>query len=160
MRVIIEFDNRTTVVKDVNSKHWLIELVKDGDLTRQEAREVEIIMNMHSTMSARQPIPDKPKEGPGFAHDLTCNSAWASGQYDTSCLRCKKIKAVVMLRRKNIRQGAAPQEFLAAKAMADRIIAEFALTRGEVYDREFPEAQLPERSLGMGTVRQRKKDII
>ena len=112
-----------------------------------------------SGMSARQPRPATPEVDrtlPGMSHLLDCTSALSAMQYDSRCMRCSKIKAVVFLRRKTIRNGAAPQEFLSAKAMADRLIAAFGLTRGEVYDREYPQAALPP----IATVRQRRKEVL
>lgn len=58
-------------------------------------------------------------------------------RYDSRCMRCVKIKHVIALRRKTLANGSSPQEEESAKAIADKLVAQYKLTRGECFDREF-----------------------
>jgi hypothetical protein len=71
----------------------------------------------------------------GSYHNLDCGSSLAAQDYDNKCLRCKQIKKVVMLRRKTTDNGCGQSESDAAQAIANKLIAQFRLTRGEIYDR-------------------------
>lgn len=69
--------------------------------------------------------------------DEGCQSNFGAMNYDDTCLRCAKIKIVIYLRRKSPSNGCSEQESAAAMALADKIIAKFKLTRGDIFDREY-----------------------
>lgn len=66
-----------------------------------------------------------------------CMSNFGAMNYDDTCLRCSKIKIVIYLRRKSPDNGCSEAESTAAMALADRLIAKFQLTRGDIFDREY-----------------------
>ena len=102
----------------------------------------------NDTIVAPEPI--ERQTGPGMAHNIDCNSRWAIMKYDDRCLRCMKMKHVIMLRRKNRHNGASIPEYLAAQEISKKIILEYDLTVGEVYDPEYPEAPIPQRERRRG----------
>ena len=91
----------------------------------------------------------EPKPEPkmdGQRHNINCKSILSSQQYDSSCLRCSKIKIVVFLRRKTLKNGAEFDEELAAHDKAESLIMTYNLTRGEIFDRTYtPPAVIQQR---------------
>ena len=72
----------------------------------------------------------------GSRHIESCQVNFAAMLFDKEhCLRCKKCWLVVQLRRKS--RGGTEEEADSALTVANRIMDQFKLTRGEVYDREF-----------------------
>lgn len=72
----------------------------------------------------------------GSSHNLDCKSILSAMIYDSKCVRCKKIKYVIALRRKGL-AGASPEEAESADALAGKLVAQYKLTRGETFDREY-----------------------
>lgn len=66
-----------------------------------------------------------------------CLSNYGAMQYDTTCPRCSKIRAVIFLRRKNTRNGCSQDETLLASMKATKMIETYKLTKGEIFDREY-----------------------
>lgn len=85
------------------------------------------------------PLKPKPKDNimnlDGLKHELKCTSNLAAMLWDAKCLRCTKIKRVVLLRRKTTVNGASEGEMALALKQAEKIRLEFKLTRGEIFDR-------------------------
>jgi predicted DCC family thiol-disulfide oxidoreductase YuxK len=73
----------------------------------------------------------------GTSHNLDCQRIDAAMIYDPKCVRCTKIKQVIALRRKRSEFGASEEEESAALNLADKLVATYKLTRGEVFDREY-----------------------
>jgi hypothetical protein len=73
----------------------------------------------------------------GSYHNLDCSSNLAAMTYDSSCIRCVKIKHVIALRRKTTKNGASLQEQATASGLAEKLVVLYKLTRGEVMDREY-----------------------
>lgn len=80
-----------------------------------------------------------PDQSDGFAtrHNQSCSSNFGAMQYDSSCARCVKVRTVIMLRRKNTRNGCSQQESILATMKATSIIETYKLTKGEIFDREY-----------------------
>ena len=66
-----------------------------------------------------------------------CSVNFGAMLFDPDCARCGKINKVIMLKRKRTSTGCLPGEAAAALAMATRIIEQYRLTKGEVFDREY-----------------------
>lgn len=81
----------------------------------------------------------------GTRHNRDCTSSFGAMRYDLQCVRCTKIKKVIMLKRKNLRNGCSQEETVAAMMLARRLVEDYELTRGEVFDREYDPEMLAAR---------------
>jgi hypothetical protein len=70
-----------------------------------------------------------------LSHSSTCSSVFLRSIYDKTCPRCAIVGKVILLRRKNIRNGASAPEAQAASAIALRLIAKHDLKQAELLDR-------------------------
>jgi hypothetical protein len=95
----------------------------------------------------------------GFAtrHNQDCSSNFGAMVYDSQCARCQKINKVIMLRRKNVRNGCSQQESIIATAKATSIIETYKLTRGEIYDREYDSVMIAKRTDIQQATQKRKR---
>ena len=83
--------------------------------------------------------PPPPPPLPGMQHnrDPRCMSNHGAMIYDPECVRCMKINKVIMLKRKTIANGSTEEEAALAIIVADRLIKQYALTRGDIFDRQY-----------------------
>ena len=86
-----------------------------------------------------------PETNDGFAqrHSDDCDAVF--GYTDPICDRCKKINKVIMLRRKNTKNGCSIEEALTASILAVRLIEQYKLTKGEIIDPEYDETVIAQR---------------
>lgn len=91
------------------------------------------------------------KQPPEDNSELGCQTNMGAMNYDDSCLRCSKIKIVIYLRRKSPGNGCSEAESTAAMALADKIIAKFQLTRGDIFDREYNAVAITRRVMAQKT---------
>ena len=56
---------------------------------------------------------------------------------DADCLRCKKISTVIMLNRKTTKNGCSVEEALSASLVANKLIKQYRLSKGDVRDPEY-----------------------
>lgn len=73
----------------------------------------------------------------GLRHIIDCKSNLGAMKYDGRCTRCTKINKVINLRRKTTANGASQTESVSSHVIAQKLIDQFKLTRGEVYDRAY-----------------------
>jgi hypothetical protein len=66
-----------------------------------------------------------------------CGSNFAAHQYDPRCTQCGKIRTVVFLRRKTVRNGCSQEEATSALVKATAIIETYKLKKGDYFDREY-----------------------
>lgn len=76
-----------------------------------------------------------PQDGMRHRRDPQCQSNFGAMNYDPECLRCTKINKAIMLRRKTVANGSSEQEAALAILMSDKIIAQYKLSRGDIFDR-------------------------
>lgn len=85
------------------------------------------------------------EEYDGNRHILDCQTNLSIEQYDDRCLRCSKIKKVISLRRKQTKYGATLHEARIAHELAQKIINDYELTRGETFDKKYQDISIPPR---------------
>lgn len=90
-----------------------------------------------------EPTPDAeapPLPNDGMRHRQPpdqCMSNFGAMNFDDMCVRCTKIHKAILLRRKTVANGCSEQESALAATKADVIIAQYQLTRGDVFDRQY-----------------------
>jgi hypothetical protein len=79
-------------------------------------------------------------------HRPNCSTNFFSSEFDDNCPRCKKIKIIIHLRRRNQKNGSSPEEEQIAFAKANQLMIQYGIKRAEVLDRLFGEIETPQAS--------------
>jgi len=112
---------------------------------------------MSSTETSTNGTTNGTQPNPAHRHLIDCQRKLAEMVYDGRCMRCSKIKQVIHLRRKTIKNGASEFEESAAESIARRLIETCELTKGEVRDPEYAEVMIVARHQAAATEQKRRR---